>query len=62
MPFSSFPFPPPSGATGGQHCSAATGQQRTQSDIQVPNSAKNNPTAASQRQEPFLYPEHDPLE
>ncbi len=63
MPNSSFPFPPPSAASGGQHCSSTTGQPRAKFDIHVLNKSQDdNQGAASSRQEQYLYPEHDPLE
>lgn len=62
MPISRLPFPLPSATRDDQHCSPAISQQRTQFDIQAPHSSQNNREVVSSRQEPYLYPEYDPLE
>lgn len=62
MPISRSLFPSPSVAGDIQHYSPMTGQQRNQFDIRVQNNAPSNKEATSSRQEPYLYPEYDPLE
>lgn len=62
MPISRFPVLRPGAARDAQHCSSATGQQRTQFDMPSLSSAQNHQKAAPSRQELYLYPEHDPLE
>jgi len=62
MPISRLPALPPGAARDAQHCSSATGQQRTQFDIPALSSTQNQQKAAPSRQELYLYPEHDPLE
>lgn len=62
MPISRSPFPSPALAGDVQNYSPTTSQQRNQFDIRVQNNAPSNQKASSSRQEPYLYPEYDPLE
>lgn len=62
MPISRSPFPFPRATRDVQHYLPTMSQPRNQLDIRIQNNTLSNQEVGSSKQDPYIYPEHDPLE